>query len=82
MIGVDWGTSSFRAFRLDALGTVLARRQAPLGILRVQAGRFAAALSGEIGAWLADGEDRVLLDVRCLGEEDLESVAAAVAGVM
>lgn len=61
MIGVDWGTSSFRAFRLDAAGTVRDRREAPLGILHVEAGRFADALWGEIGAWLADGEDRVLL---------------------
>jgi 2-dehydro-3-deoxygalactonokinase len=61
MIGVDWGTSSFRAFRLDTAGTVRERREAPLGILHVEAGRFAAALRGKIGAWLADGEDRVLL---------------------
>ena len=61
MIGVDWGTSSFRAFRLDAAGNVRARQQAPLGILHVEPGRFAAALRREIAAWLADGEDRVLL---------------------
>ena len=61
MIGVDWGTSSFRAFRLDAAGDIRARREAPLGILRVEPGGFAAALRGEIAAWLADGEDRVLL---------------------
>jgi 2-dehydro-3-deoxygalactonokinase len=61
MIGVDWGTSSFRAYRLDAAGAVLARRDAPMGILHVPAGGFAAALREAIGDWLADGERRVLL---------------------
>lgn len=61
MIGVDWGTSSFRAFRLGAAGMVREQREAALGVLHVEAARFAEALRAEIGAWLADGEDRVLL---------------------
>ncbi|MGH7100819.1 MAG: 2-dehydro-3-deoxygalactonokinase, partial [Acetobacteraceae bacterium] len=42
-------------------GTILDRRAAPGGILRVADGRFAEALEAEIGAWLGAGEDRVLL---------------------
>ena len=61
MIGVDWGTSAFRAFRLAADGHVLGRRSAPRGILHLAAGSFAEALREEIGAWLAEGETRVLL---------------------
>ena len=61
MIGVDWGTSSFRAFRLDAAGAVTARVAAPMGILHVPAGGFAEALRGAIGPWLAEGERHVLL---------------------
>ena len=61
MIGVDWGTSSFRAFRLAADGTVLGRRSAPRGILHIEAGRFAETLREHIGAWLEEGETRVLL---------------------
>lgn len=61
MIGVDWGTSSFRAFRLGAAGQVLARRDAPMGILHVPPGGFAAALGEAVGDWLADGERHVLL---------------------
>ncbi|MGH7105343.1 MAG: 2-dehydro-3-deoxygalactonokinase [Acetobacteraceae bacterium] len=61
MIGVDWGTSNFRAYRLAEDGTILDRRAAPGGILRVADGRFAEALEAEIGAWLGAGEDRVLL---------------------
>ncbi len=61
MIGVDWGTSSLRAYRLDAAGTVLERRESDRGILNVTGGDFAAALRDLIGPWLALGERRVLL---------------------
>jgi 2-dehydro-3-deoxygalactonokinase len=61
MIGVDWGTSSFRAYRLGTDGAVLDRREAPMGILQVPAGGFEHALRAQVGAWLDDGETRVLL---------------------
>jgi 2-dehydro-3-deoxygalactonokinase len=61
LIAVDWGTSNFRAFRLNAEGAVLARRSSPQGILRVAAGKFEEVLRAEIGDWLAEGEKRVLL---------------------
>jgi 2-dehydro-3-deoxygalactonokinase len=61
MIGVDWGTSSFRAFRMDADGRVLQRRTAPRGILAVEDGRFAEELLRQAGDWIADGETRVLM---------------------
>jgi 2-dehydro-3-deoxygalactonokinase len=61
MIGIDWGTSSLRAFRLAADGTVRERRQAPRGILSVTDGAFAAVIEEIAGDWLHDGEDRVLL---------------------
>ena len=61
MIGVDWGTTSFRAFRLGEDGSIHDRREAPLGILQVEPGHFADALAAQIGPWLADGESRVLL---------------------
>jgi len=61
MIGVDWGTSSLRAYRIGAGGAVTARRDLPGGILTVPACGFPAALRQAIGAWLAEGETRVLL---------------------
>jgi 2-dehydro-3-deoxygalactonokinase len=61
MIGVDWGTTSFRAFRVAKDGTIRDRRAAPRGILNVPDGRFGDTLRDEIGPWLAAGEDRVLL---------------------
>jgi 2-dehydro-3-deoxygalactonokinase len=52
MIAVDWGTSSFRAYRVDAQGQILDRRSAARGILTVAAGAFAAVLAEEVGPWL------------------------------
>jgi 2-dehydro-3-deoxygalactonokinase len=61
MIAIDWGTSSLRAFRLGADGTILDRREAGRGILTVPAGGFADVLRDVAGAWIAAGERRVLL---------------------
>ncbi len=61
MIGVDWGTTSFRAFRIARDGTIRDRRTALRGLLNVPDNRFADTLRDEIGPWLAAGEDHVLL---------------------
>lgn len=61
MIGIDWGTSSFRAFRLADDGAVLERRQAPRGILSVADGKFADVVFEFAGDWLKGGEERILL---------------------
>jgi 2-dehydro-3-deoxygalactonokinase len=57
LIGLDWGTSSFRAYRLDGAGAVLESRSAPSGILKVPEGGFEAVLEREIGPWLAGRPD-------------------------
>lgn len=93
MIVVDWGTSSFRAYRLADDGRILDRRSAPRGILTIEAGGFPTALDAEIGGWLADEPGDVVLGgmvgsrqgwveapyVDC--PADLESIAAAAASV-
>ncbi|MCA3130536.1 MAG: 2-dehydro-3-deoxygalactonokinase [Betaproteobacteria bacterium] len=61
MIAVDWGTSTLRAFRLDARGAVLERREAALGILAVREGRFAEALESQVGDWMAAGHGPVVM---------------------
>ena len=61
MIGIDWGTSNFRAFRITADGSIRDRRTSPRGIANVPDGRFADTLREEIGPWLAAGENHVLL---------------------
>ncbi|WDM69200.1 2-dehydro-3-deoxygalactonokinase [Xanthomonas cucurbitae] len=50
MIAVDWGTSSLRAYLLDASGAVLDQRRSSDGILACQ-GRFADVLSALIDGW-------------------------------
>jgi len=50
MIAVDWGTSSLRAYRLDAQGRVLEQRRDPRGILACD-GRFAEVLRELVGDW-------------------------------
>ena len=61
MIGIDWGTTSFRAFRIGRDGSIRERRASPRGIMNIPDARFAETLRDEIGPWLAAGEDRVLL---------------------
>ena len=40
LIGIDWGTTSFRAYRIAADGACSRRRTAPAGILKVAGRRF------------------------------------------
>ncbi|MDQ2962383.1 MAG: 2-dehydro-3-deoxygalactonokinase [Pseudomonadota bacterium] len=50
LIAIDWGTSSARAYRLDARGRILDERSAPLGVQKVEPGKFPEALSALLGA--------------------------------
>ena len=61
MIGVDWGTSSFRAFRITPDGRITDRIIMQRGIMTVSDCRFGAVLEQAIGPWLDDGERHVLL---------------------
>lgn len=61
MIGVDWGASRLRAFRVSKDGAIRDRRDAPRGVSNVPDGRFGDTLRDEIGPWLAAGEEHVLL---------------------
>ena len=61
MIGGDWGTTSLRAYRLDAAGAVLDARETAQGILSVPEGGFPAVLDAAMRPWLDAGEELVLL---------------------
>jgi 2-dehydro-3-deoxygalactonokinase len=61
MIGIDWGTTRLRAYRLAPDGAVLARRESPRGILGIEPGGFPDALTATVGDWIAAGEARVLI---------------------
>jgi 2-dehydro-3-deoxygalactonokinase len=61
LIAIDWGTSNFRAFRVDEAGEIIERRSFHGGILHVQDGRFEETLLTQVGDWLKTGETRILL---------------------
>jgi 2-dehydro-3-deoxygalactonokinase len=61
MIAIDWGTTSVRAYRLDAAGGIVDARSAPAGILAVENGKFAEVLQQHTGEWLAAGEMPVVM---------------------
>lgn len=52
LIAVDWGTSSLRGARLDAVGGVLEEKSAPLGILNVPNGDFADVFASLFSDWM------------------------------
>ncbi|HUA80624.1 MAG TPA: 2-dehydro-3-deoxygalactonokinase [Dyella sp.] len=53
LIGLDWGTSSLRAYLYDADGNVIASRQQPWGLRHLPEGGFAAALLAITRDWPA-----------------------------
>jgi 2-dehydro-3-deoxygalactonokinase len=59
LLAIDWGTTSARAYRLDANGTVLDTRSAPLGIQAVSDGQFAVALDSLLGDWRDESAPRI-----------------------
>jgi 2-dehydro-3-deoxygalactonokinase len=50
-IGLDWGTTSFRAYLVNADGAVTDQVSAAEGILAVKEGAFEQALEARIGHW-------------------------------
>jgi 2-dehydro-3-deoxygalactonokinase len=53
LLGLDWGTTAARAYRIGAGGEVLDVREAPLGVQQVRDGAFGAALDALLGDWRA-----------------------------
>ena len=60
MIAIDWGTSSFRAFRLND-DRVTDRVSSTSGIMQVRDGAFEAVLREAVEPWLVAGESRILM---------------------
>lgn len=52
LIGVDWGTSSLRAYRICENGDPIEERASPAGIMNVAGGAFESALMDVAGDWL------------------------------
>ena len=55
LIAIDWGTSSFRAYRIDAGGSVVDRFSSDSGIMSVDNGKFEDTLSQNVGHWIGEG---------------------------
>ncbi|MDE2307619.1 MAG: 2-dehydro-3-deoxygalactonokinase [Xanthomonadaceae bacterium] len=53
LIGLDWGTSSLRAYRHDADGAVAEVRARPWGIRQLPEGGFDTALADITAGWPA-----------------------------
>ena len=60
-VAVDWGTSSFRGWLLDATGTPLAETRGPEGMLHCADSGFAPVLAAHLGALGADTRLPVLI---------------------
>lgn len=54
MIGIDWGSSGFRAYRIADDGNIRERRTAASGIASLTPTDYAAVLHQQIGDWLRD----------------------------
>ncbi len=52
-IGLDWGTTSLRAYLFDPGGRVLERREAPCGVQSIRDGRFREAFEELCAQWIA-----------------------------
>mgnify|MGYP003948717847 FL=1 len=51
LIGIDWGTSSLRAFLIGAGGEVLDHISKPLGIMQINDGDFERSFNDLVGPW-------------------------------
>ncbi len=54
LIGIDWGTTSFRAYLLGAGGEILRRLEARRGILHVEGGDFEGFFREQVEPWLGE----------------------------
>ncbi|HEX6959585.1 MAG TPA: 2-dehydro-3-deoxygalactonokinase [Ferrovibrio sp.] len=61
MIGVDWGSSGFRAYLLHDDGRIAETRSAACGITTLRQADYPAVLQREIGDWLQDDGNRPIL---------------------
>ena len=69
LIALDWGTSSLRAYLLDAAGTVLLRRVGGPGIMKVENNAFEAALDAFCGDWIGAHPQAQLIACGMIGSK-------------
>lgn len=69
LIGIDWGTSSFRAYLMTNQGELLDHISHPGGILKVEDGDFAGMLQSVCGGWLDRWPDLPVLMCGMIGSQ-------------
>lgn len=67
LIGLDWGSTSLRAYLFDRDGTVIERRAEPAGVLNVVDRAFAAVRDRVIGGWLEQHGDVTVIACGMIG---------------
>ena len=67
LLGLDWGTTSLRAYRIAPGGEVLSERSAPSGILQIENSDFAGALTDLVADWLAADADLPIIASGMIG---------------
>ncbi|WP_170181934.1 2-dehydro-3-deoxygalactonokinase [Phreatobacter stygius] len=55
LIGIDWGTTSFRAALMDGTGAIRDRVEGSDGLVSIRDGAFEAVLAGSIAQWETAG---------------------------
>jgi 2-dehydro-3-deoxygalactonokinase len=70
LIAIDWGTSRFRAYRLDSAGAVTGRVTADDGMSTVAPGAFLAVLNRHCGAWMSDAPGAPVLMAGMVGSRN------------
>jgi 2-dehydro-3-deoxygalactonokinase len=68
LLGVDWGSTSLRAFRIAAGGAILETRRAADGVF-AGSGPFEARLRAHLGDWLARDPDAPILLCGMIGSD-------------
>ncbi len=67
LIGLDWGTSTLRAYRYADDGAVLERREQAMGIAAISDGRFRDAFESLCADWLHDGPQVAVIACGMIG---------------
>lgn len=69
LIALDWGTTSLRAYLIDAAGEIIEHRDGGPGIMRVENGAFEAALDAFAGDWMRAHPDAALIASGMIGSK-------------
>ena len=69
-VGIDWGTTRFRAYLIDETGAVIDRVTSDDGIMAVKPGGFPAVLAIRCGMWLARDPDLPVLMAGMVGSRN------------